>query len=509
MKRAIREHLRDFIAIIGLAILALVTLVVILTQQNANFPEWIPGLGEEKFELKAEFTSAQAVTPGQGQSVNIAGIRVGTLTDVEVEDGNAVVTMAIDPGYGSLIREDASFLLRPRTGLQDMTVEVDVGSEDADPVEEGATIPNSQTAPNVNPDEVLASLDADTRGFLRLLLADGANALSGRGEQLSAVLRRFEPTTRDIATFQGALASRRDNLKRVIHNFGELVDELGKRDDQLTTFVDSSNAVLDSFANQEAAIRESLRELPPTLTETQATLRSSNELATVLGPAATRLTPAAQALAPALRQVRPLFRDTLAPIRDQIRPATREIIEPIRSTNRAAKGLAATTPALRSSFQDLNILVNELSYNPPGAQDEGFLFWASWLSHNVNGLSLLQDANGPLLRGIVMITCGNTKLAEQVASQRPFLRLLYDATLTPTAPEICPPSNLPFKGGAKDADDVPAPSEVPGTEGDPAPEEEATTTTPTTTTTPVEPAPETTPPPAEPDATAPEPEGAE
>src|SRR5215217_1869090 len=143
-------------------------------------------------------------------------------------------------------------------------------------------------------------------------------------------------------------------------------------------------------------------------------------------------------------------------------------------------------------FQDLNILFNEIAYNPPGAQDEGFLFWISWLNHNVNLVSTLQDGNGPLLRGIVMITCGNTRLAEQVASQRPFLRLLYDGTLTPLASEICPPSNLPFRGDAEADRDGDGEPDRPEDNGE-------TTTTPEETTT-TTPEPETDP--AEPDASA-------
>ena len=57
MKRAIREHLRDFIAIGVLVVLALVTTGVILVQQQANFPSWVPILGDDHFELKAEFSS--------------------------------------------------------------------------------------------------------------------------------------------------------------------------------------------------------------------------------------------------------------------------------------------------------------------------------------------------------------------------------------------------------------------------------------------------------------------
>ena len=64
---------------------------MILSQQQQPLPSWVPFLGEDRFELKAEFSTAQAVTPGQGQTVNIAGVKVGDVSEVELEDGHAVV----------------------------------------------------------------------------------------------------------------------------------------------------------------------------------------------------------------------------------------------------------------------------------------------------------------------------------------------------------------------------------------------------------------------------------
>src|SRR5215218_11099211 len=159
MSRAIREHLKDFVAILVLIVLGLVTTGVILAKQQANLPSWIPGLGKDRFELKAEFSSAQAVTPGQGQTVNISGIRVGSVSGVSLEHGNAIVTMQVDNEYAPLIHPDASLLLRPRTGLQDMTIEVDPGTSGSKEAEEGSTVALANTQSNVNPDQILATLD--------------------------------------------------------------------------------------------------------------------------------------------------------------------------------------------------------------------------------------------------------------------------------------------------------------------------------------------------------------
>ena len=64
MKRAIREHAKEAIAIVALVIFAMATTGYILSNQQAPYPSWIPFLGEDTFELKADLETAQAITPG-------------------------------------------------------------------------------------------------------------------------------------------------------------------------------------------------------------------------------------------------------------------------------------------------------------------------------------------------------------------------------------------------------------------------------------------------------------
>jgi phospholipid/cholesterol/gamma-HCH transport system substrate-binding protein len=439
VRRAIREHLRDFLAIIGLVVAGVVTTFVILGNQASALPSWLPILGEERFELQGEFTSAQAVTPGQGQAVVIAGIKVGDITKVDLVDGHAQVTMEIDNDKAGLIKDDASLLLRPKTGLNDMVIEVDpgVGTES---VEEGDAIPLASTQPNVNPDEVLASLDADTQAFLKLLLASGAEALDpelGRGRKLSNALRQLEPFARDISRLSGGLAQRRESISRSIHNFKLLTEELGNHDADVTAFVDASNAVLQRFANQEAAIRESLQELPSTLKQTNGALVSANALALETKPALRDSLPGARALKPALQAAQPFLQQTAAPIRDQIRPFTTQVFAPVKHLRQATEGLANTVPPLKTAFTNLNQGLNALAFNPSGT-NESFLFYLPWLNHNVNNLFLLQDAHGPLRRGIVLQTCETAKFAEGVAGIRPFFKTILQTTNVVRGSQVCP-----------------------------------------------------------------------
>jgi phospholipid/cholesterol/gamma-HCH transport system substrate-binding protein len=440
MRRAIREHLRDFLAIIALFAFALLATGIILAKQGFELPSWFPVAGSDRFELKAEFTTAQAVTPGQGQTVDIAGLKVGDITDVQLANGNALVTMEIDNKYAPLIHDDVTALLRPRTGLQDMTVELDPGRHEGE-IAEGTTIPVAQTKPNVQPDQILATLDGDTRSYLQLLLQGAGRGLGGHGQQLSSVLRRFQPLAHDLKRIGSALAERRQNIANAITEFKLVSQALGSNDTRLTEFVDASNSALGSFADQEAAIRAALQELPSTLRETQSALASGDTFAKVVGPASRDLIPAAEALGPALRATRPFFERTLAPIQDEIRPFSRAAQTPIRHLAQAAPPLAQSTTGLTGSFTELNMLGNALAYNPPSPAEEGYLFWLAWLNHDTNALFYSQDAMGPMLRSIVMFGCTTAGLAEGVAAPRPFLRTLQQITAVPQSsdPRVCPP----------------------------------------------------------------------
>jgi phospholipid/cholesterol/gamma-HCH transport system substrate-binding protein len=440
MRRAIREHLRDFLAIGALIIAAVLVTGLILSQQQQPYPSWIPILGDDTFTLKADLSTAQAVTPGQGQTVNIAGVKAGDISDVELQNGHAVVTMLIDKKYQPLVHADASVLLRPRTGLQDMTMEIDPGTPEQPEMADGATIPLADTLPNVQPDQILASLDGDTRQYLQLLIQGGAEGLGGRGKQLSATLRRFEPLGKNLAEIGTALAVRRKNIAQVITSFDELGSTLARTDVQLSDWVTSQNGALGAFADSEAGLRQTLQELPSTLVETRKALSSGDQLAKVLGPASEALIPAAQAFLPAQQSAQKLFTQTVGPIRDQIRPFARETQPPVKHLAQAAGPLAETTKGLTSSFSDLNQLFNALAYDPPGSK-EGDLFYLAWLNHNTNNMFTTQSAHGPLRRGTVLQSCQTAALAETFSSVRPFIRTLQQITNVPPSKTICPLDN--------------------------------------------------------------------
>ena len=94
-----------------LVVAGLVSAYVIVQNQRLR----IPLLEERPFELKAEFETAQAVVPGQGQTLRVAGVQVGDVDDVELEDGVAVVTFGVDRDFLPVYkrRDDAAAPDRP------------------------------------------------------------------------------------------------------------------------------------------------------------------------------------------------------------------------------------------------------------------------------------------------------------------------------------------------------------------------------------------------------------
>ncbi|MFM9043721.1 MAG: MlaD family protein [bacterium] len=448
MKKAIREHLRDFMAILMIVVAGVATTLVILVNQRADFPEWFPGLGKKTFEMSAEFSTAQAVTPGQGQSVDIAGVRVGEVTGVEQQDGTAVVTVEVEEEYSDLIHRDASILLRPKTGLNDMVLALDPGTEDAPQVTEGETLPLSQTEPNVNPDEFLTVLDTDTRDYLKLLLAGGAEGFGGveKGRRLGDVMRRFEPAVRDIGLINKGMAARRTDIAEGIHNFGLVSAALAESDDAVADFVTYSDQALAGFAAQESSLRAAIRELPGALKATRNAVTYGNEFSLQAKPALTKSLPGAKALAPALRELQPFFTQTVGPLQTQVRPFTQTLYGggspgPIKALQLASQGLGYSTEPLKSGLTDFNSIFNALAYNPENsATKQSYLFWLQWLNRNTNSTLSLEDANGPLGRATALLDCNTRFYAQSVEAYDHYLSTVIALAGIPTIQQIGRPN---------------------------------------------------------------------
>jgi phospholipid/cholesterol/gamma-HCH transport system substrate-binding protein len=407
--KELRKHWRDVAAIVVLAVLGLVTTWYVLDKQGVR----IPVLDERPFELKAELETVQGVTPGEGQAVRVAGVKIGDAETVELDNGHAVVTFAIDRDDVPIYR-DATVLMRPQTGLRDMFFQLDPGTRSAGEVEEGEVLPVENTAPDVPIDEILAALDSDSQAYLRLLLVGGGQGLDGRGRDLGRVLGGLGPINRDLERVSREAAKRRRNLARLVTSLNLVTRAAGRQDDELTELVGAGNETLAAIARQDMNVRRSVALLPSTLSESTRTLGEVSGFAAELGPATQALRPFARHLDEMNASVRRLAISTTPTIKEDIRPFTREARNRVRDLKPAARRLATATPRLTAAGGKLNRLVNMAAFNPGGAQppgapgrDEGYLYWAAWLGHNGNSTLSAQDAHGNYRRGYFTASCRN------------------------------------------------------------------------------------------------------
>ena len=121
--------------------------------------------------------NARGVTPGQGQTVRVAGMRVGDVGDVELKDGKALIRMDLDPEHD---RPRARGRHRPAAPAHRPEGHVPRAGPRHARVARGEGERDDQLSANaladINADEVLEALDTDTR-----VLPQAADQRRGQG----------------------------------------------------------------------------------------------------------------------------------------------------------------------------------------------------------------------------------------------------------------------------------------------------------------------------------------
>jgi phospholipid/cholesterol/gamma-HCH transport system substrate-binding protein len=245
------------------------TLVVILVAAYFGFTKANPFANP--YELRAVVTNAQNLK--RGAPVRIAGVQVGKVTKVESSGGGeqtSRVTMELKDEALPL-HEDATLKIRPRILLEgNFFVDIRPGSPSAGDLDDGSTLPLSQTSTSVTLPEVLSVLDRDTRDDLRLLLSEYATALDGGGAQaLNRAIPSFEPAYRLGAITNDALLGEQPtkDLQRVLRGQQRVAAALSDNPQALADLVTDLNTTAGAVASQDTALAASVPALDEVLRE--------------------------------------------------------------------------------------------------------------------------------------------------------------------------------------------------------------------------------------------------
>ena len=359
MRMAIRKHCEDFVAVIVLLVIAARRRRLHPLQPAPLPAEWVPLVGHGLLQAQGRVPDRPGGHPGPGPDASTSpACKVGEITKVELEERPRGRDDEDQAQVRARSTSDATMLLRPKTGLKDMIIELDPGHAASRASAGQRHDPGRPDAARHQPRRDPRPLDADTRDYLRR----PARRRAGRGSRTTAgpsrprsgaSSRRRATVCSDHDAAGGAPA--RTSLAS-IHNFSLLVPGAGR---QATT---SSRAASTASNAVFRALRRPGREPPGDAPAAAADApddvrpRWPRPIAWP-GCSARRsqaLRPAARALGPALQRGAPV------PARDDadhqepapaVHPGRAAVVKDLRP---AAQNLSALTPDLTTASSVLN-----------------------------------------------------------------------------------------------------------------------------------------------------------
>lgn len=248
----------------------LIILVIAVGLQPERLIQWATSIRHQ-----ALFTEAGGITVGN--DVTLSGIRIGSVTDVALENGDALVTFTIAGRYQLGSQTTAHIRTGSLLGERVITLESDgSGSLDSSDV-----IPTTRTSSPYSLTDAVGDLSANTAGTDTSSLNQSLDTLSATIDQIAP---RLGPTFDGLSRLSRSINDRNENLASLLASASDVTEVLSERSQQLNTLILNANdllgvlntrreAIVDLLANTAAVAQElsglvadNEAELAPTLT---------------------------------------------------------------------------------------------------------------------------------------------------------------------------------------------------------------------------------------------------
>ena len=271
----------------------------------------ILGGGGDGYVLKARFQNAGQVV--RGGLVEVAGKRVGNITDLELtDDGLAELTLRIDDEHAPL-PEGTTATIRQfgLSGPASRYVELrrPLRSATGRDLPEGSVLTADKTTSNVELDEVFAIFDPKTRRALRRVYRGSAQQYTGEGPRANAGWLYLDPAIISASRLFGELNRDTDELERFIGETSELVGDVAQRREDLSRLVVNVAETTGAIARPPDALADAISQLPGFLRQANTTYVNLRAALDDLDPLVEDFKPVARQLAPYTRELRRLVED--------------------------------------------------------------------------------------------------------------------------------------------------------------------------------------------------------
>ena len=278
--------------LIGIIVIALIT--------YGGFTKFANPLATH-FTVHAVFQNANSLRPDS--LVRIAGVNVGKVSDISSLPNSraATVTMNINDN-GLPLHSDATFWIRPRIFLEgNFFIDINPGSPSAPTVGSGHTFPIQQSRDPVQLDQLLSSLQANTRQNLQILLTNYGQGLKQGGPAFATSINFWLPAYKYSAIVEhDLLGIQPHDLSGAIYQQGTVSQALNSHPQALQSLITNFNTTAAAFATQQAALQSAVAELPRTLQVAMPALNTLNAAFPPLRALARTLLPGVQSTGPAI-----------------------------------------------------------------------------------------------------------------------------------------------------------------------------------------------------------------
>jgi len=232
-----KQYSNTHTAKIGLIALVMAALILVAAMNIQRFP------GFRGTDFTAEFSDASGLH--KGNMVQIAGIRVGRVGGVEIDDGHVVVRFELDPGVD--IGDETEASIEVLNVLGEKFLRLSPGG--SAPLDGGATIPLERTESSYDVVRVFSDLSDTTEQIdlpqLRQALGTVTETFDKSSEEAGAALDGVSRLARTIASrdaeldellsyaerVTGVLADRSDDMVAIMEQGDLLLGELHQRRD--------------------------------------------------------------------------------------------------------------------------------------------------------------------------------------------------------------------------------------------------------------------------------------
>jgi phospholipid/cholesterol/gamma-HCH transport system substrate-binding protein len=373
-------------AVVALIALAAASGGYILSHERISWP-W-----DKTFTFYATFPTSPGVSPGHGQEVRIAGVHVGVIDAVSVNShGQARLTLSIDPRYA--VYRNATLVLRPKSQLNEMYVEMNPGGPPAGRLPDDGTLPVTDAQSPVEIDQVLGHLDSNAREALTALLEQSDVALADAPHDLPNGLSATNVVVQHLQPVLGALATRRAKLQQLVTALSQISKALGGNDQRLTSLINSLDQTLQVLGGNSGDLNSVLSQLPGVTRQLTNATSAVQSLGSQLNPTLDNLRSASGSLPTALSRLRGTVDQAGTDI-DVGTPAIRGALPVVQDLRPFAGDLDEALPNVQSVTRDLQ---TDTAYLVPSLADLGpFII-------NTRSLTSLKDGNGGILRGFLVL----------------------------------------------------------------------------------------------------------